>query len=504
MKKPSDDLFRIIKTLSPSEKRYFKVITSQRESGKASAYHALFDAIDAQDEYDEAALQAKNRDGRFTKNLAMAKIYLQESILKALCTYHAGSADEINIEEKIKESVLLTNRGLRDIAAKLLKQAGRLADKNENTIATLRLARQWLGDQHFRGDDSIEDELKELYERQTTCLEILRQETEISWLHALTHARLNNASLARTEADRARIQEILDHEIARRDPESLPTDTLRYMLHNIHSRCHMVLGDYQKSYKSARRCVEIWETTDIGGGSMSYARLLHNFAVRCLRAAQVEDLQTTLEKLKAIPGNDMTMRKFRFESILTLELNLLSLQRRFDEAIDMIPTIREQLEELGPHIVTNQRMTVVYNLVVACLVCAKFDLALEFVNEILNDEPFNPDLYNIVKLLGLVAHVELRHFDILPNVVRSTRRFLKKRERIFAVEDVLLKRLAKAGDATCMDDEREFYLRLSTELREAAAGSPSARIFEYFDFALWAQCKAEGIRMADHLRREVV
>ena len=81
MKTPSDELFLLIKALTPSEKRYFKVEVVAREKGANTAYFKLFDAIDRQEEYDEEELLRKHADEKFARHFAMAKKYLFENLL---------------------------------------------------------------------------------------------------------------------------------------------------------------------------------------------------------------------------------------------------------------------------------------------------------------------------------------------------------------------------------------------------------------------------------------
>ncbi len=55
--KPSNDLFRLIKSLNKNEKGYFKKFVQLHSLGKNADYLLLFDEIDKQpDEYDEAKI----------------------------------------------------------------------------------------------------------------------------------------------------------------------------------------------------------------------------------------------------------------------------------------------------------------------------------------------------------------------------------------------------------------------------------------------------------------
>ena len=77
-----DELFQLIKSLTPSEKRYFKVNASKNGDSKSN-YLQLFEAMDAQkDLYDEQHLKAKHSNKSFVKYLSAEKKHLREQIMK--------------------------------------------------------------------------------------------------------------------------------------------------------------------------------------------------------------------------------------------------------------------------------------------------------------------------------------------------------------------------------------------------------------------------------------
>src|SRR5688572_25646962 len=86
------NLFLLIKSLSKSEKRYFKLFADNGKSD--SNYLQLFEAIDKQEEFDEDAIRKKFKGKAFTAQLHVAKIYLSELILKSLRNFHAN--DSVN------------------------------------------------------------------------------------------------------------------------------------------------------------------------------------------------------------------------------------------------------------------------------------------------------------------------------------------------------------------------------------------------------------------------
>jgi hypothetical protein len=51
--KVNNALFELVKAMSKSEKRYFKLMSSRHTIGKENNYVRLFDYLDKQSEYDE-------------------------------------------------------------------------------------------------------------------------------------------------------------------------------------------------------------------------------------------------------------------------------------------------------------------------------------------------------------------------------------------------------------------------------------------------------------------
>lgn len=89
-KTPSSRLFDLIKSLSGSEKRYFKVMNKAESNSK---YWLLFEAIEEQEQFDDEALQ--KIDLRYViGGLLMKRIYEKEGVAGWLEALRYGTSDE--------------------------------------------------------------------------------------------------------------------------------------------------------------------------------------------------------------------------------------------------------------------------------------------------------------------------------------------------------------------------------------------------------------------------
>ena len=102
-------LFDLIQSLTVSEKRYVKVFTARYKGDKN--YLRLFDAINKQEVYDEAALLKKFRKEKFTRQINYTKNSLYNLILKSLQAYHDKSI-ETQLSDYSQQVEILYHKGL--------------------------------------------------------------------------------------------------------------------------------------------------------------------------------------------------------------------------------------------------------------------------------------------------------------------------------------------------------------------------------------------------------
>src|SRR5690606_11931358 len=123
--RPSEDLFRLIKSLTKSEKRFFK-ISSNLQSGDKN-YIKLFDAIDAQEEYNEDALKKQFASETFIKHLPSEKNYLYKLILRSLRQYYSENTVGAQLADFIQSIEILYLKALYPECSKMVKKAKKIA-----------------------------------------------------------------------------------------------------------------------------------------------------------------------------------------------------------------------------------------------------------------------------------------------------------------------------------------------------------------------------------------
>jgi len=128
MKNPTD-LYNIIKSLSKSEKRHFKMCVSSVHKNDNN-YTLLFDAIDAQDEYNEIKLLRKLKKHPFSKQISRTKYLLYEQILKVLRQLYNSRSEHAKLGSLLNSAEVLFHKTFYQQAFEVLKRAKKIAIAN--------------------------------------------------------------------------------------------------------------------------------------------------------------------------------------------------------------------------------------------------------------------------------------------------------------------------------------------------------------------------------------
>jgi len=127
--KPSTELFKLVKSLTKSEKRFFK-LSSSLQSGEKN-YLKIFDYIEKQASYDESALKKEFEGETFIKHLPSEKNHLYKLILKSLRSYYSEQSISSTLTQEIKNVEILYNKALYKECEKFVGRAKEVAKKHE-------------------------------------------------------------------------------------------------------------------------------------------------------------------------------------------------------------------------------------------------------------------------------------------------------------------------------------------------------------------------------------
>lgn len=505
--KPSTELFDLIKSLTKSEKRFFK-LHSALQSGDKN-YLRVFDAVDKQKEYDEEALKKQFAKETFIKHLPSEKNHLYKLILKALRAFHAESSVSGILKQEIKNIEILYQKALYVECNKLLHRAKRIARENERFYYWFELLswEKMLLEEAYESGEFTKD-LDALIEEERQVVEKLRNLGAYHILYSKINYVFRSGGYVRTDEEHAMVEEISEHPLIKGKNTALSTRaaTICYYTQGF---CYWAKRDWKTSLEKFQRVMQILEENPDVKADLPkrYIRTLHYMINGQVELRDMESARANIKLMRELLGSPgfigRNIETQIFVASYLSELRLLDRSGEHDKALALVDEVLAGMERIGPGLQKEYELEFFFALACAYFGAGEMNKALFWLNKVLNDnEPtLRQDIFTYARLFNLVVHYELANYDLLEYIVRSTQRFLSKHHRAYQVESTLvdhIKRLARATDPAVKD---ELFKQLRKELTEHFKDANESLVLKYFDVLSWVDGHIEGKSFSEMVRR---
>ena len=496
--KVKEGLFELIKSLSKSEKRYFKLISSRHTIGDENNYVRLFDYIAKQAEYDEEVLFKEFKNEPFLNRFSITKKRLYDHVLSALDAFYSSTSIDAQIYKLMHSAEILYTKSLYNQCGRILRSAEKFAEKNERhtLLMEIRRKKKKLLENNGYSDVSTDD-LKEIEQKDTLIMKQLELYNQLWKIKSDLFFQLSRKGKARSDEEREQFKSIF-----KQLPENLKTTELpfdsAYLYNHIRSAYWFASGDFEKSYSYIKANLKTFEEREgaIESNLNSYFSLITNAIYVSEELGYQVDSTAFLKRLKEIPhkytleqNEDLQIKLFASTS--SIELSVLTHRGEYQKAESSIGAIEKGLQLFGEKISPVRKAFIQFKIATIKLGQKDFSGALKWINKILNDTELDDseDILSYTHILDLLAHLELKHTEFLPYSLKSTLRFLKSRNRLYAFEKVFLQFVSKRIKCTNNIDAEELWEELYKELSAIKDDSFDGLAMEYFDFISWAESK---------------
>jgi hypothetical protein len=505
--KASDNLFHLIKSLTKSEKRYFKIIAAKKsEDGKGNNYLQLFNAIDKQEEYNEEKIIRQFSKSTFIKHLPSEKNYLYFSILKSLVLFHEGSMGFIELDDIRHCAMILYNKGLYDQCDKMLTKARKFAISHElfpELLSVTRLQSELLP-MIAPSAEELEIGFASILNDEKLAFEKLENINRYHQLYAkFLYLIRTNGELIRNEMERRLFGEIMEHELIQNEQKALCYKS-KEMYFFITSTYFFINGELENAYSQGLRNLEFLAANFGKLTSVAiYSARISNFCETCLRMKKYKECSDYLEVLKNIQTTSTLEKSKNFYRYHDLLLRLNISKGEFEKAVELVPAIEEGFELYAENIHTGRILNMQYYIAYAYFGSNDFRTSLRWINKIISSKTdLRSDLLCFSRLLNLILHIELDNQLQLEYVYKSTYSYFSKRERLYKLEDLFLKFLKKHLNPMDAKEQRRAFATLRNELLELLKDPVEQHALEYFDFISWLEGKIEKRQFIDVYREK--
>ncbi len=457
--KKSEELFYLIKSLTKSEKRYFKLSAQGNESAE---YLTLFDAIEAQNIYDEPAIKDFFKDKAFITQLTTIKNYLKQRILQSLRNYHSRISRNAELIDIIRNVEILYHKGQYQICESELKRAEKKATSFQQDLLLFQ----------------IYDWKRKIYQA------LYPQDMET--IKTITETQKNTLKFT---------NEYIDLILANIDPSqfslshkksvSIQNKTLK-TLHKY--RKLLISKDHEKAKGILENLIKEWEQQpellkeyftmyfSVNNNLLGFLVFKKQYKEAFVRILLIKQKAQTVENISAA----FIKEKLRLYNI---ELEIHRSLKELHTTHEVIGEIQHFIEDHKNLVPGSYRLSFCFQFATIYFLKNDYKKALHWINAIINNQTKKDrkDLITYTYWLNLLVHYELSNGFTLRYLIDSMKKHIKKQRNIESYEKTILKFLSKTVDYSEIE-KRNAFDTLQNEIKHHAIPE---HVLGYVDFKEW-------------------
>ena len=492
--KPSTDLFDLIKSLTASEKRYFKVYASARNT--KSQYIRLFEAVDKQSEFDEEKLRNKFKGERLLKQFSVPKNYLYQLILQCMRSYHARTYADGQIDQTMTDGMILFHKGLFGRSAHQFEKALQLSHQF-GILKNIPQIFEWqekLASKMAKSPAELRHKKSILFKNEKANLNHLLIRNQVRKIYDTIYSYYNvEGRTLSDEQQQVLKKDALEPLLALKTKE-LP-DFLRMPVFHTLALYFRLKNEPVENYRYSKEVLQLIDSkrTLVENDAIRYAAGCQNFLSALLEVGKFDEFRKLMEMYKAIPKvwkNDDSINTQVFITIMStlLDVKFYIDTGQFTEGTQLIAEWKEKLAAIASQVGKSRMMGFSFGCTFLLIGAGAFDRALEEINYFTNTFDFNVQLLHqrCLRLMELITLYELGEFDLLAYKARSAYRHLKKLGISQKAEQRILALFMKDLPAVKNKDEERLVFRVFTsEFEQICYDVTEDNLNSYFHFLNW-------------------
>ncbi len=507
--KPSTELFSLIKSLTKSEKRFFKLNSSLQTGDKN--YLKIFDFIEKQKKYDEEELKNHFKNETFVKHLPSEKNHLYKLLLKSLRAYYSDRTVSSQLKQEIKNVEILYKKALYKECNKFVRRAKALAKDYEKFYYWFELInweKKLLEEAYESG--VFNQDLDELIKEETEVIEKLRNLAEYHILYSKINYIFRSGGFTRNEKEREVVAEIADYHLIKGKNTAISTraTTICYYIKGL---CAASIRDYEDALVNFKKAKSVMDSnpkikSDLQTRYIYTLSFLLHCYIDSYKFEKADELISQLLELETQKTYNSLDSKVRlFTSRFIGQMQLYNRQGNFKKTLELVPQIEEGLARFEDKINKEKKLLFTYSTAYAYFGMGEYRTALKFINEVLNDNEkmLRQDVYSFARIFNLVIHFELNNHDFLEYDMKSTARYLNKHDKDYEVEKLFMKEMRSLARINSDAEQRAIFENFDTKLAKLLKIDRENVILEYFDLRAWITSKLENVSLESAIKNLV-
>ncbi|MGB1206109.1 MAG: hypothetical protein ACPG5B_10705 [Chitinophagales bacterium] len=493
--KKKDNLFQLIKSLSKSEKRFFKIYSERHVIGERNNYVRLFDVLDKQRKYSEKAILKKFANEKFIRRLAVAKSYLYDLILKSMNMYHAQHSIDAQIRELLGNVQFLYQKSLYQQSNKLLNKAKKLVNDYEKwsfLVEILRWQKKLLDAQSYHQID--ENELKKLHESYRLLLAKLLNINDFWLLQSKLQYYHTQKGMIGNAAELNDIKALISDDLLQSESQAESYES-KLLFYKIYASYYFMVRDFAKCYEYSKKLVLMIEHRPnlLQVEPMLYVQSVNNLLNMAAPMGKAAESSYYLDSLHKMRNE----KKFNYSLAVQIKLfqayyyhSLIQCsQGHFEQGLALAKQMENELKAYQRHIDSMGLAMLCFYAFQVCFGAADFSYAHFWLTQILalESSEVRQDIYHFTKILLLITVYEMNDLALLRSTIISTYRFLYTQKASYQLDKLIIAFLRQLTDTTNETQLKAMFIQILEDLQALKQDNFERKVFAYFDFIAWTK-----------------
>lgn len=497
IKDQKDNLFLLVKSLTKSEKRQFKLYVGRLGVNADSKFLNLFNILDKLQAYDENFI-LKHGDVK-KQQLANVKAHLYKQILISLKLNPSHQNIRSQIREQLDFASILYHKGLYKQSLKILDKSKELAIQNEEKNLAFEIVEfeKLIESQYItRSISGRADELT-IQAKELSALNVIA--SKLSNLSLQLYGLFLKTGYARNEEEAEEISTYFYKRLPRYDIKDLSFRE-KMWLNKAYLWYSFLMQDFKNCYKYATKWVELfYDNPSMINLNPVFFLKGNNYLLEALFYVRRHDkFEKSLIRMEDMVHSKTFHKDENIEALAFLYINLNKLNLHFidgtfDEGLALIPKIEKDLKRYTNRIDEHHTMTFYYKFASLHFGAGNNKECIAYLDKIISNKSLSmrEDLLCFSRVLNLVAHYEAGLDYHIETLLRSTYKFLIKMNDLHEVQKEMIKFIKGLQDVYPQDIKKAF-IGLRDTLKVYEDHPYERRAFLYLDIISWLESKIEN------------
>lgn len=505
----NDPLFLLVKSLTKSEKRQFKLYAGRLGGNSEKNFMALFSLLDKMEDLDEKIIVQKTNIKK--EQLSNSKAHLYKQILVSLRLNPLHQNTKAQIREQIDFATILYNKGLHKQSLKVLDKVKSMALLNEeNNLAYEIVELEKIIESQFitrslsnRADDLIAQ--SEDLSRRSLIM------SKLSNLSLQLYSLLLKKGYVRTDQDFAEVKRYFEANLPEYDYNKLGVKE-KLFLYKAFLWYSFITQDFLACYKYSQKWVDLFHDNPLmkKNNPVFFLKGINYLLESLFLIQHLTKFKQTLKFLESEIDQNNFLRNENTESLAFLYLylnkfNLFFLEGNFTKGIDFVPEVLCQIELYKHKIDEHHIMVFYYKIASIYFGAAHYEACIFYLKKIIDNKELKmrEDLLCFSRILNLVAHYEAGLDQNLETLIKTTYKFLIKMNELQIVQKKIISFLRSLTNIY-PHDLKNAFIKLHAELKIYEHHPYEKRSFMYLDIISWLESNIEKVPVESIIKRKAL